>query len=442
MRCLELIRKTGRQAQGPAIHKIHGECEVIEKDFVRYIISTIHTRSICNKPDLMGEEYLQTMSKGLKQAFILFPLEAKEVFEKADPSEINVVRFLRGGVAYDFPRVLWEVLGINGVHVTHYSLQRRFNKEENKWEITQDHYTKPTYIKSKGSVLVLGDIVASGVTVESGMHCIIRDMTDMAWDELPNEVKELLDRNLYKKANNKLEGIAGFKPLKNLFFFTIGNKQLERKMEKFHKVFKLLFPEYDKTFLIYLEGRFGLGTDELKEKWETPVISGTDLLVNQESLLSPEYEYSLWRKMSYLLEGCRIYDGGSRAYETNKHIMDVCEYWAELMILADKMSELEILKERFSFKDYELPREEFVKKKKEQWRGTSDMFINLIYDTAKQTMKSVQNINTTDAMKNLASKRLQRMAGYLRYEYINQYLEKHDAPENIKEIIRKHSNLN
>ncbi|MBA7552764.1 hypothetical protein ES705_45338 [subsurface metagenome] len=76
-----------------------------------------------------------------------------------------------------------------------------------------------------------------------------------------------------------------------MIFITIGCIEAEKVLFKWHKIFKKSFPNYDRTILIYLEGRFALATKK------TPLCNllyDTDLLKNYKlgALLTPEFEHA------------------------------------------------------------------------------------------------------------------------------------------------------
>jgi hypothetical protein len=114
--------------------------------------------------------------------------------------------------------------------------------------------------------------------------------------------------------------------LKNFIFITIGCVEAENVMARWHAHFKEVMPDYGETFVIYLEGRFGLATEEtpLRNK-----LALTDLIKSyrEGALIAPEYEHSQFDRAITALEACAIYDGGKKSFEPANHIHDVLEFW-------------------------------------------------------------------------------------------------------------------
>jgi hypothetical protein len=161
---------------------------------------------------------------------------------------------------------------------------------------------------------VCGDVVATGTSLSYAFHEIM--------DIAKQEGKE----------------ISGF------VFFTIGGKRAEEILLEVEKKASALFPSFQGSVVIYLEGRFAVPTTE------TPLsikLTGTDL-VRRDSLLSEEFIHSQFEYPSYPIERCTIYDAGSRAFSIPEYLEDVLEYWTEVEGLVKNGVTYEgLLKERF-----------------------------------------------------------------------------------------------
>jgi hypothetical protein len=205
---------------------------------------------------------------------------------------VNVYHILRGALNFEVRDALRKAYGYKWHSSSYISSQRVL--KEGHFEISEDYYRK--FIMPDNVTIYTADIVASGVSLNHSIEYI----------------------NTYLESQ-KLH-------LKNMVFITIGCIEAENVLSKWHRVFKESFPGFERTFLIYLEGRFGLATED------TPLyncIYDTDLLKNYKlgALLSPEYEHSQFDRMIIGLEACAIYDGGKKGFEPVNHIKDVLEFW-------------------------------------------------------------------------------------------------------------------
>jgi len=178
-------------------------------------------------------------------------------------------------------------------HSSSYISSQRVLKE-GRYEVSDDTYRK--FVLPDNATVYTADIVASGVSIDNGVDFIFN----------------------YLKGENQ--------QLRNFIFITIGCIEAERVLAKWHERFKEHFPDYEKTYVIYLEGRFGLATDETPFAHKMPY---TDLLKSykQGALLTPEYEHSQFDRVITALEACAIYDGGKKGFEPINHIRDVLEFW-------------------------------------------------------------------------------------------------------------------
>jgi hypothetical protein len=134
---------------------------------------------------------------------------------------------------------------------------------------------------------------------------------------------------------------------------------------KYDKLFRQAVPDYEVITVVYLEGKFKLASfdDNLRIK-----IDDTDLL-RHPALLSPEFELSQYENVSYPLERCVIYDGGSRSFNASKHLAEVKEYWERLG--SSGMTLEEALKERWPEKDYE-SMEKLAEAKSSVWGNVNE----------------------------------------------------------------------
>jgi len=266
----------------------------------RIVFSTPQTRQLLNQPEAIGWQPTQWLKTGIVKMLQNLPKE--QSFAGFDDRAVGVVHFLRGGLAFSLREALAEAYGMNRPLVSFMTSQRY--RVKNQWVIKQDQYRKFS-LPAVGN-LFLADILATGSTIANGL--------DILLDTLRAEKKKL----------------------RNFVFVTIGSPRTEEILEKFHQKFKKEFGNtYQNTWVIYIEGRFGLAG-----RGKSPVISlaGTDLL-RYPALLTPEFELSQFERTSYPLERCVIYDMGTKVFDNAVFLADLKGYWQKLMNQGSTLAE-------------------------------------------------------------------------------------------------------
>ncbi|WP_300666899.1 hypothetical protein [Desulfoluna sp.] len=276
----------------------------------RLVISTPETRAIANDPRVMGVDYTRRLKNTC--ARILSLLKAEEM-NCLTEHETIVFDILRGGLNFGLREALADAFSWNRHGGSFISAQRaRVDDDPEQWHIMESEYSK-VYMPKTASI-VIGDVVATGTSLEHAMKALV--------------------------AEAKKQGTA----LRSIVFFTFGGSRAEEILEAADAMCRKLFPAYEGTTLIYLEGRFVIPTEE------TPLtikITGTDLL-RRDALMAPEFIESSYEDPSYPIQRCTIYDAGSRAFWTPEYIADLTEYWSETLTLAENgMSYETLLSERF-----------------------------------------------------------------------------------------------
>ncbi|HJO91997.1 MAG TPA: hypothetical protein QF753_01245 [Victivallales bacterium] len=303
----------------------------------RYIVSTPESRMICNDPFVVGNQYTKLLRKACTSVLTnLANIQKLNIKEQ----ETIVFHILRGGLNFGLREALADAYGWNCHGSAFISAQRaRISKNSEDWHITESHYKK--VYTPKIATAVFGDVVATGTSLK---HAI---------NELVKAVKEQDSQ------------------LKSLLFFTIGGKKSEEIICEADKLCRDLFPEYQKSSIIYFEGRF-----EVADK-DTPLftkITGTDL-IRRYSLMAPEFVESQYEQPSYPIERCTIYDAGSRAFWLPEYMEDVLEYCGKVNLLAESGINFEnVLTKRFP----DLERERF-----------GDINLN---DLSKEQMRKAETI--------------------------------------------------
>jgi hypothetical protein len=274
----------------------------------RFVFSTRETQDIVNKPEIMGMDYTEKLESAISHLFTGFK---DRHFEDIKEDQVNVFHFLRGGLNFGLRQALHRAYGWNTHRASFMSSQRARDKE-GRWYITEDSYRKITI--APGSIIFCGDVVATGITLESGLEAL---------------TKEVEKRNA---------------SIRHFTFFTIGCHKTEKTLQEYHNLWKERFSDYECMDIFYIEGKFHLADSR------TPVsikLQGTDLL-RRDSILAPEFIASQEADIRYALERCTIYDAGSRAYDIEEYTEDVLEYWQEVQRLAHGGTTTEqYLKERY-----------------------------------------------------------------------------------------------
>ena len=338
-----------------------------------YILSTPYSRDILNRPEIFGCEFTGAMRKTITLALKYFP--EQEAIRGLDPLSISVIHFLRSGLNFGIRESLYDGLGFN-THLSSFITSQRARNQYGRWYIKDDQYRKLEI--PENASLFIGEIVATGVTVQNGFNIIFR-----------------LAKNLGR-------------PVRNIFFFTIGCHKIEKTLRKYDQLFRSVFPKYQKTYLIYLEGKFHLADSKTRVAIK---LQGTDLL-RTPALLAPEFELSQFKTLSYPLERCVIYDGGARAFNVPEYLEDVRSYWEKMLDLAKRGLTLrKAMTERWPASEYKLPFARFQAAKAKTWRGINHGLLKRLYDAHHQrwTDEFSRRAATPQPLTNLCRRRLRSL---------------------------------
>ncbi|MDP8213613.1 MAG: hypothetical protein RAO92_05060 [Candidatus Euphemobacter frigidus] len=338
-----------------------------------YILSTSCSRDLLNRPEIFGCEFTRSMRKIITLALEYFP--EREAIRSLEPTSISVIHFLRSGLNFAIRESLYDAIGFN-THLSSFLTSQRQRNRFGRWYIKDDQYRKLEI--PEGASLFIGEIVATGVTVQNGFDIIFR-----------------LAKNLGRS-------------VRNVFFFTIGCHKAEKTLRKYDILFRSVFPNYQKTYLVYIEGKFHLADSKTKVAVK---LQGTDLL-RSPALLAPEFELSQFRNLSYPLERCVIYDGGARAFNVPEYLEDVRSYWEKMLELAHRGLTLKkAFAERWPADEYELPFARFAAAKKKTWRGISHSLLQQLYRAHQDrwTDEFKRRAATSQPLINLCRRRLRNL---------------------------------
>lgn len=289
MQFLELISKDNSSSW----YKVSGDYQGAVQ---RWVVSTPETRQVFNDSSVLGLDFTERLFSAMTAALSTAPFRG---FLESVPSQrLCVVNFLRGSLNFETRRALGAALGSQR-HTTCFLSSQRY-REEGRWHVKENMYRKMDV--QRGSILVFSDVVATGVTVDSGLEVIVE--------------------HLLRHESNP----------KGLVFFTIGCHKLEKVLDKYDGKLRELIPGYEETHIVYFEGKMKLVDSNTKLLIKIP---GTDL-VRRDALMSPELELSQFDSITARLERCVIYDAGSRAFDTAEYVEDVVGYWQQLRGLAHR----------------------------------------------------------------------------------------------------------
>ncbi len=280
-----------------AVYSIEGSPPA--SDFKRYVVSTRDSRDLMNYPEIINCDFTNLLKNGVVNA--LKGVNILERISEIKSRGVNVYHILRGGLNFKVTDALKKAFGYKW-HTSSYLSSQRILKGD-RYEISEDYYRK--FLVPDNATVYTADIVASGVSIDNGLDYIFKYMQT-----------------------------TGHR-MRNFIFITIGCVEAENVLAKWHEVFKKTFTEYDHTYVIYLEGRFGLATGDTPFRNKIPY---TDLIKSykEDALLSPEYEHSQFDRVITALEACAIYDGGKKSFEPANHIRDVLEFWEKQLDYAEE----------------------------------------------------------------------------------------------------------
>ena len=189
-----------------------------------FIASTPETRSICNDPTVAGVRYTDLLRKACTEVLRALPNDLQE-------AETVVVNILRGGLNFGLRDALAAAYNWNAHTTSFISAQRaRDERDTDAWHITENAYRK-VYLPPRAS-FVIGDVVATGTSLRYGLQELV-----LAAREQKIDVRSIL-------------------------FFTYGGPQSENILSEIDARCRELFPGYEKTTLIYLEGRFAVAASD------------------------------------------------------------------------------------------------------------------------------------------------------------------------------------
>lgn len=294
-----------------------------------FVASTPFSRDFLNRPEVYGCRFTNALRRTITLALKYFP--EKNAISGLEPEKISVVHFLRSGLNFSIRDSLYDAFRFN-TQLSSFLTSQRQRDRYGRWYVREDQYRKLEI--PDGVSFFIGEIVATGVTVENGFDIIFRQAKNLG------------------------------REVENVFFFTVGCHKIEKTLRKYDALFRSTFPGYRNTYLVYLEGKFHLADSRTRVSVK---IQGTDLM-RSPALLAPEFELAQYNSLAPALERCVIYDGGARAFNVPEYLEDVRSYWEGMEELArGGMTLKEALAERWPAKEYELSPAEFRAARAKTW---------------------------------------------------------------------------
>ena len=332
----------------------------------RYVVSTPWSRQICNQPEVLGVDYTSGLCNAMGAALRNAPFAPS--IRNHPEHKVCVVNFLRGGLNFDLRRALHDSYGFNRHSSAFMSSQRK--RVEGRWYVQENMYRKLDI--PKDAILLMGDVVATGVTMDNGLQVISEHVWNIG------------------------------SSLRSVVFFTIGCHKSEKILEAMDTRLRQHFPQYESTILVYLEAKFRLVDSKTELRIAIP---GTDL-IRKNALLAPEFEASQYDALAWPLERCAIYDAGSRAFDIPTYVDDVAEYWNETLHFAKEgLTLAEVLQERWPEEGRE-SRDAFLEARRARWPGQPEAFLDDLYARSQARWKDNARLATATALTQLCEERL------------------------------------
>lgn len=281
----KLVRKF--KDESSSVYKLTGDDA---GNVIQYVVSTRDTRDLMNYPEIVSVSFREKMRNGVTAA--LKGINHLENLSSINSKKVNVFHILRGALNFELVSALNKAFGFKWHSSSYISSQRVL--KEGSFEISDDLYRK--FVVPDNATLYSSDIVASGVSFDNSLKYLDAYIESMNYS------------------------------IKNLVFITIGCREGAQVLKKWDDIFRNKYPQYEKTIICYLEGRFALASSETPIENSMPE---TDLLRSSDlgALITPEFEYSQFEKVMIALEACVIYDGGKKGFEPLNHIREILSFW-------------------------------------------------------------------------------------------------------------------
>lgn len=272
-----------------------------------YVVSEAETRKLMNHPEVVGYEVYKSLINATSQ--MMYYLNKKKRITNA-----NILSILRGALNFPIEESCYQE-HIRVHDISFMSCERVFDKQ-GLYNGLVVKYSKLTIVPD--STLIIGDIIASGETMN---YCL----------------KSIID-------NYRTHGVK----LRNILFFTIGGTKGIEILEKMTKEIREFWPDFEGFITIYYEGVFTCY--EPGDKGVSGINRANIDFIWRDGIVAPAFRKQTLASRDSLFEKCTIYDGGARRYEIYEHINEVLEFWEGLLKRADQIDFRELLEEKLGHK--------------------------------------------------------------------------------------------
>ena len=334
-----------------------------------YILSHPDSRSLMAYPEVVGYPAYEALLPSTTAA-MQFLLD-----EGLEP-RIDILTILRGGLNYPIEEACNRCdtrIKVRDIHFL--SCERKI---ETQWAggvpyrvITGLEIKYEKIRPNRGSVLAIGDILATGDTFRYCLDHFLKVFRD------------------------------GGGSLRRLVFFTIGGTRAVEIMEDYSARLKEWFPGFEGIDCFFFEGMFtvyddsgvsGINTANIDFGWKGGAVS-------------PDFRSFVLSKPPYvLLEKCIIYDGGARRYEIPVHFEEVLEYWEGILDRAQTIDCVALVGEKLGYPgplDFETWKEVTHLKEvaypglEELWKGDTSLFEEAVkWDLKEIALEKIASIKT------------------------------------------------
>ena len=278
---------------------------LVSSEFINryFVLSSPGSRALLSSPEIVGFPCYTSLLKETVAAL-------RYLLSTGLDGDFDILTILRGGLNYP----LEEACANAGIRVRdiHFISCEREIKDK---VITGLDIKYEKLNPSKGAMLAIGDIIASGATFRMCLDYVV---------------------DVYRRCVGSI---------KRIVFFTIGGTRAIELMDEMTPHLKALVPEFEGFDCFFYEGAFTV--------YEGPGVSGINVkdidFGWNGGVVAPEFRSWIVDRPEALLEKCIIYDGGARRYEILLHIEEVSEYWEGILRRADIIDPTALVGEKLGY---------------------------------------------------------------------------------------------
>jgi len=274
-----------------------------------YLLSEEKSRKLLAHPEVVSMDAYYALLTPTEYAF-------RYLLSHGAIEHPEICTILRGGLNYPLEEACYKAgLPIANIHFL--SCERII--EQGVITGLDIKYNK--FTPGEGVTLMIGDILASGLTFDLCIHKIIE---------------------AYRNSGCML---------RRIIFFTIGGTRAFGLFDQLTEELRETWPQFEGIDCFFYEGAFSVYEDKGVLGFQIPEI---DFYWNG-GLITPEFRQYCMEHITPILEKCVIYDGGARRYNVPEHRLEVIAYWQEVMQKGDKIDLQTLFDERVGYpvpKDY------------------------------------------------------------------------------------------